>query len=66
LHSGRCISRKPLLTVRYRRAGAGKRHREKQEERVGFAEVLAQFDLFGSIGSFGREANWGWFRSRVP
>ena len=52
--------------MRYRRAGAGKRHREKQEERVGFAEVLAQFDLFGSIGSFGREANWGWFRSRVP
>ena len=51
------VVRKLLAHVaHFRRASAGEGHREKQEERVGLAEIVAQLDLLRSVGGFGREA----------
>ena len=37
----------------FRRARAGERHREKQEQRILLAEIVAQLDLLRSIGCLG-------------
>src|SRR5207253_10295774 len=63
LHDALPISQSVADTAHFLGAGPRERHWEEKQERVFLSEIVAQFDLLGTVGCLGRESEIGRFSS---